>query len=302
VTASSYFFLSYAHLPPMQGVDADPDNDVQRFFADLSRALRPLVGVGEDEVVGFLDTELPPGANWKEARSQALGVVQVFVPLYSPAYFRNAWTLSELESFQGRLKAVPAPVAQRRIKPVLWVPLPPWESRDETQDALAIAPGVESYRHDGLRVLSRFSMYHDDYRTILGRLAQEIADVSTQHALAPSQAPPPVPDPIPRELAQFVVVVAAPDLARIPDGRDSGPYGTDPTQWRPFHDDEAIPLAAYAANTAERLNLATYVTDLDQIGDLLDVRPGVLLLDPWILAGSWPERIIVQGNDCITPT
>jgi FxsC-like protein len=284
------FFLSYAHPSPLQGLEVDPDTEVQTFFADLSRELRSLVGLGEEHTVGFLDTQLPPGTDWNEARSQALSVAQVFIPLYSPTYFNNAWTLSELESFRARLKASSTPEVHRHVQPVLWDPLPPWEERSATEEALIVAPDMDAYTHDGLRALSRFSMYREEYRQVLGLIAAEVAGVSRTHPLAPSPAPPPTPEPIPRDSAQFVVVVAAPTSEELPPERDPAGYGSDATQWRPFSASDALPAAEYVASTAERLNLATYVTDFARVGDLLGTRPAVILIDPWILDGSWDER------------
>lgn len=284
-TGQTYFFLSYAHLSPLQGLAADADIEVQKFFGDLSRQLRPLVGVAPDHPVGFLDTELPPGTDWDVARTEALSAAHVFVPLYSATYFKNAWTQSELESFQARLKAAPSAARHRHIQPVLWDPLPPWEQRPEIAEAVAVAPGVEAYQKDGLRALSRFSMYRDEYRGVLQRVATEIADVARHHPLTPSRAPSPTPAPILRDDAQFVVVVAAPVRAMLAAGRDRDGYTDDATQWRPFRDADALPAATYVASSAERLNLATYVTDISTVGDLFEKCPAVLLIDPWFLDG-----------------
>lgn len=286
----TYFFLSYAHLSPLQGLATDPDLEVRKFFDDLSEQLRPLVGAGPEDRVGFLDTELRPGTDWNEARTLALSAAHVFVPLYSATYFRNAWTQSELESFRARLKAVPVQGAHRHILPVLWDPLPPWEQRREIAAALAVAPDIEAYQKDGLRALSRFSMYRDEYSNVLARIAVEIADVATRRPLPLSPAPPPAPEPIPRDQAQFVVVVAALVREEVSSGADVEDYTDDATQWRPFHDADALPAAEYAASSAERLNLATYVTDVPAVGNLLDTRPAVLLIDPWYLDGAGQDR------------
>lgn len=286
----TYFFLSYAHLSPLEGPATEPDLEVQKFFGDLSRQLRPLVGITDERPVGFLDTELPPGTDWNEARTLALSAAHVFVPLYSATYFRNAWTQSELESFRARLKASPSTGKQRHIQPVLWDPLPPWEERREIAMAIAVAPDVEAYQKDGLRALSRFSMYRDVYHKVLQRIAVEIADVATHHPLNPSPAPSPTPEPIPREQAQFVVVVAAPVRDMVTADGDPEDYSNDATQWRPFHDVDALTAAEYVASSAERLNLATYVTDIPRVGKLLETRPAVLLIDPWFLDGAGQDR------------
>src|SRR5690242_19107514 len=110
--------------------------------------------------------------------------------------------------------------------------------------------------------MSRDELYLDEYRNVLARIAGEIADVATHHPLPPSPAPPPAPEPIPRDQAQFVVVVAAPVRDEVSSGADPEDYTDVATQWRPFHDADALPAAEYVASSAERLNLATYVTDV----------------------------------------
>ncbi|GAA2362875.1 TIR-like protein FxsC [Dactylosporangium salmoneum] len=288
-----YFFLSYAHPSPLRGFEMQPDAEVLKFFTDLSRRLRAVAALREGQRVGFLDAELDPGADWDRARGRALSVAQVFVPLYSPTYFNSPGTLSELRWFRDRLAVLPPEEARPHVLPVLWDPLPPRpDSPPRTEDALAIAPDSAAYREDGMRVLSVFPMYEKEYDDVLGRIAAAINRVAHGHRLPPSPAPPPTPEPIPPDVAQFVVVVAAPTRDAPPPGREEAGYGRDAAHWQPFGAEGPLPAADYAASIAEQLRLATYVTDLDGVNDLLDTRPAIVLIDPWILAAGQGERAL----------
>ncbi|MEV4756102.1 TIR-like protein FxsC [Micromonospora sp. NPDC049559] len=289
---ATYFFLSYAHSAPMvEDPRLDPDKWVKVFFDDLSAEIRGRIGLTEELPVGFFDGRLPMGADWKAALAEALGAAQVFVPLYSPGYFSNSWPLGELESFRRRLKASPAEQKYRHIAPVLWIPLPSWDQTAETREALELASDVPAYGENGLRALCMLSSYRSQYREILGRIAAEITEVAHRYPLPPSSVPPlDGVSEISRLDAEFVVVVAAPTRADEAAPHDPTVYAERSEHWRPFGAGQALPAASYVASTAERLGLATYVTGFSEVGDVLARRPAVILVDPWIIAGTAGEH------------
>ncbi|SCF39773.1 TIR-like protein FxsC [Micromonospora mirobrigensis] len=282
----TYFFLSYAHSAPPQGARTDTDVWVRRFFTDLSAAVaeraRPTPGMR----IGFFDQHIPVGADWKAALAEAISGAQVFVPLYSPGYFRRPWALGEQESFRARLAAAGAagdPAGH--VAPVLWIPFPYGESGPELAAALERGRRIPGYAENGVRALCMLSAYADPYQDLLEGLARHIVDVAERHPLAPSRAPglDEVARPVPGD-PDLVVAVLAPTRDRLPPGRAVGPYAGTGRSWRPFGDQQELPVAEYAASTAERLGLSARTVDFDGAGELLDRRPAVLLIDPWLAA------------------
>ncbi|MGC5017730.1 TIR-like protein FxsC [Micromonospora sp. DT47] len=282
----TYFFLSYAHSAPPQGARTDADVWVAQFFADLSaevtRQARPKAGMR----VGFFDQHIPLGADWKAALAEALGDAEVFVPLYSPGYFSRPWALGEQQSFRTRLAAAGATRAGTgHLTPVLWIPFPSWETHPELDEALDLGRDVPEYAENGLRALCMLASYRDQYRFLLDRLAARIVDTAERQPLGPSRAPglDEVTRPAPTD-PDFVVAVLAPTRDRLPPDRDPGGYAANGRLWRPFGARQELPVAEYAASTAERLGLSARTANFEDAGELLDRRPAVLLIDPWIVA------------------
>lgn len=281
-----YFFLSYAHSAPLMlghRVE-DPDKWVKVFFDDLSREIRQCLGISHEPRVGFFDGTLPEGADWKAELAEALGSAHVFVPLCSPGYFSNSWPLGELAAFRRRLRAYRPGGAEQHVAPVLWIPMPSWEQTEESREALRRISDVPAYGENGLRALCMLSPYRQQYRAVLGRLAEEIAEVAQHHPLPATVVP--TLDQTPRVAPsdpQFVVMVVAPTRDELAAGHDSGGYDVRAEQWRPFGDRQALPAANYVAGTAERLGLATLVTDFTGVDEVSVSRPVILLIDPWIL-------------------
>src|SRR5690349_12319408 len=80
MTMAYWFFFSYAH--------ADYNEYLGTFYRDLEGEVRQLTG---DPLagIGFLDRkDIEHGATWDAALEQGLKNCRVFVPLYSPSYFR----------------------------------------------------------------------------------------------------------------------------------------------------------------------------------------------------------------------
>ncbi|MEV6365375.1 TIR-like protein FxsC [Micromonospora musae] len=289
----TYFFLSYAHSAPPQGAGTDPDIWVGQFFAELSaevaRHARPVAGMR----IGFFDQQIPANADWKAALAEALGGVEVFVPLYSPGYFRRPWALGEQESFRARLASANASETAAHVLPVLWIPFPSWESRAELDDALALGRDLPEYAENGLRALCMLAAYRQEYEQLLDRLARRIVATAERHPLGPSRAPglDEVSRPAPAD-PDLVVAVLAPTRGRLPSGRTKSGYAGTARQWRPFGGRQKLPAAEYVASTAERLGLSARTADFDDAGDLIERRPTVLLIDPWAAAAPDAARTL----------
>ncbi|MDQ7903252.1 TIR-like protein FxsC [Phytohabitans sp. ZYX-F-186] len=285
-TKGTYFFLSYARAaPPTDNARTDTDTWVREFFRDLSQEVRQRARQQPGVEIGFLDLEVPPGSDSRAALAAALGAAQVFVPLYSPGYFGNSWSMREQESFRTRTAAAGSP--SDRVIPVLWVPFPSWETKVEVERARELGTGIPEYAENGMRALRMLSYYDGPYQVVLERLAGRIVDLAERHPLAPSLAPDPHDDrlPVEREVA-FEVTVLAPTKADLPPDRTGDSYGETSAQWRPFSTRQALPIAEDAASTAERLGLPTRIVSFTEAGGPVAGRPAVLLIDPWVIAGS----------------
>ncbi|MBQ0897072.1 TIR domain-containing protein [Micromonospora sp. U56] len=279
----TYFFLSYAHSAPAPSARTDTDVWVGQLFTDLSEEVARQAQPASGMRIGFFDQHIPQGADWKTALAGALGSAEVFVPLYSPGYFNRPWAMREQESFRARLAAAGAVRSAAHLLPVLWIPFPSWESRPELDAALDLGQDVPGYAENGLRALCMLAPYRAEYLAVLRRLAQRIVDATERQPLGPSRVPgleevtrEPATDPA------FVVAVLAPTRHGLPEGRDAAGYGTLSRLWRPFGDRQELPVAEYAASTAERLGLPARTTDFADAEELLDSRPVVVLVDPWV--------------------
>ncbi|MET8232392.1 TIR-like protein FxsC [Micromonospora sp. NPDC005298] len=291
----TYFFLSYAHSVPPSGDRVDVW--VGRFFADLAeevaRQAQPTAGMR----IGFSDQHIPLGADWKAALAEALGDAEVFVPLYSPGYFSRPWALGEQECFRARLAAAgPDRVTAGHLVPVLWIPFPPWESHPEMDRALDLGRDVPEYAENGLRAFCMLASYRAQYELLLSRLAGRIVHTAERQPLGPSRAPglDEVVGPEPTD-PDFVVAVLAPTTGQLPTDRDPAGYASSGRLWRPYGHRQEVPAAEYAAGTAQRLGLSARTADFGQAAGLLDRRPAVLLVDPWIAATPNASHILAQA-------
>lgn len=285
----SYFYLSYAHSPPLAGnLDADPDQWVRRFFRDLTAAVASLATPESGIAPGFFDQEIPFGSDWKASITQALMSAQVFVPLYSPSYFARSLPGREWACFQQRLAQAGIEDPVRRFVPVLWIPLPGEQDRPGLPEALAIGSAEPAYPQNGLRALLRLTPYHAAYQAVVDRVAAQIVRLAERDPLAPSAVPDidTVQSAFNAEeaAAVFTVAVAAPVLGGLPGGREPAGYADISIGWQPFPQGQDLPLAEYAALAAEQLDFAVLQASIEKTDDLLSSGPGVILIDPWFIA------------------
>jgi FxsC-like protein len=292
----SYFFLSYAHPPPLGGALMEgqqpppPDVWVSRFFADLTAAVKSRAAHPVPDAPGFFDQAMPIGSDWKATLSRALGTAEVFVPLYSPEYRSMSWPGRELACFERRAAAAGVADPLDRFAPVLWIPLPADQPMPGLRAAEELAPAAAArpYKENGLRAMLRLAPYRDAYHMVVERLAARIVRLAERTPIGPSRVPDidEVESAFHPEgsTAVFTVVVVAPTSDSAPDGSDREAYGPVSVSWRPFGKEQELPLAEYARLVAEQLDFAVLVTGIQDAGSLLSHTPGVVLVDPWYVA------------------
>lgn len=286
----TYFFLSYAHVPPTDPPAPDQDFWVAAFYRDLSDAVRRAAGPSPDLEIGFIDRNLPAGSDWRALLIRAMGSTQVFVPLYSPRYLlQGSWPMNERSSFLRRLADIGVTAGAGHIQPVLWIPVLPREAVPEPEWTFGLGEDIREYEENGLRALKMLKRYGTAYGTIVGRLAERIVATATERPISPSAVPALstvtiAEDLVPPNEKAFLVCVVATTQDHRPRGRGPDAYGSRPTDWRPFLQDSTAPAAALAINIAERLGLPARAVDIDSPEATFDDSPGLLLIDPWMAA------------------
>jgi FxsC-like protein len=293
---SVYFFVSYAHVPPVEGVPAEqPDPRVKDFFTRLSGRVSHYARSDSPLGQGLCDQSFDFGPDWQTALSQALGSAEVLVPLYSSRYLApESWPLAERASFEERLQAAGDPAGH--IQPVLWMPLAPGEKLP-SDGVDSLAADVPLYGKLGLGALSELDMFQTVYDDVVDRLAERIVRVAEDSPIGPS-ASPTTPRGADRP-ADLVIAVLAPTTTSLPDGRSAASYGARPSDWAPFAQARPLPIAQAAAAIAERLNLRAEIVDLPGGESMTQGRPVALLIDPWILARPDGERLLRRATETL---
>lgn len=275
-----YFCLSHPGSP------AGIDHWTSVFYQDLRSEVARLARASSITEVGFADDQ-PPGADRDAAVMRALTAAQVIVPLYSPEYLAHQSTGRELAAFRQR---IPPSLAQARpghVQPVLWAPLHPGQTAEYLDRALELGAGYSDYAALGLGSMCRISRYREHYRSIVRRLAAQIVETAERRALSAAKAAELVEEPVPTPAADglhFVVAVIAPKESELPQSRHPECYGPASYSWRPFRHAHEFPIAVHTSHEARRLNMPTRVIDFAAEDDALEVSPGVILVDPWVMA------------------
>jgi hypothetical protein len=284
------FFLSYALSPPTLGRDESPaDVWVTTFFQDLCGHVRQLAGDGLDLEPGVMEEQLPLNGDWEAKVGAALGAAEVLVPLYSPIYLRRSLPSAVRAAFQSRLDDARPGLAAGHVQPVLWVPLPT-EVRpdpDDLGDALSLGEGVPEYEENGLFALCRLTIFREQYRVIVRRLAQRIVEVARERPLGRARTQLPF-TLTPRAIDETTFLVGALSLVDgelAPDRAPAG-YADTTSGWRPFGHADIGPVVQYTASKAEGLGLRTAAVDLWSDIGAFARNPGIALIDPWVLATS----------------
>lgn len=274
-----YFYLSYAHSPPLAGSrlpaqPADeappPDELVRGFFQDLSQSVDRLASAERPLTPGFIDLQVPSVLEWKDTLVQALGEAEVFVPLYSPGYLSRSWPGREWACFAQRVEAAGIADPLQRFAPVLWVPLPADGEPRGLQAALDLVPAsapedaATVYRKNGLLAMRRLVPYRKWYQMITDELAARIVRLAEQEYMGPS----PAPDIDTMESA-FAAGTAVPVLALVVVAPEDSP------------------LAEYGQRAGEQLDFSVRVAGMEAAHtDLLAHHPVLVLIDPSYLADA----------------
>jgi FxsC-like protein len=211
---------------------------------------------------------------------------QVMVVLYSPDYVDREETSRELAAFRPRIPAARAHQRPGHIQPVLWAPLHPGQDADFMDRALELGAEYSEYAQLGLGSMCRISRYKEHYRNLVHRLASRIVQVAEQFALTAAPAGPPpaqTAPPTPGTL-HFIVAVIAPNENQLPNARDPECYGPMSYSWRPFRHAHRFPIADYTSHEAQLLKMPTRIVDFAAGDPTLEVSPGVILVDPWIIS------------------
>jgi FxsC-like protein len=299
------FFVSYARVTPLPSSPAphtDIDPSVVKFYKDLSRRIAGRLKGGPHRNVGFLDADVAPNADWQKERLAGLRAAEVFVPLYSPPYFRNSWSVKEMEDYLGRATLAPThPKARKHVVPVLWTPFAPGERSAESSESVRVGGGGQAYAQNGLRALCRLKSYREEYLDVVDHIASTIIEIIESPEAGQSPKPPPVSSQIVYRPATYVVAVLALTKADRPAIGRVGSYGDTGRMWRPFGPAQAMPIANYAEIVGQRLGLPTRIVDnLDRTGEWLH-GPGVLLIDPWATEVKAMQRILAEVTHHLPP-
>jgi FxsC-like protein len=285
---SSYFFLSYAHSPPLAGTNyLDSDQWVHQFFDDLAGRVTRLT-TKSGRTAGYFDQKMSLLPGWKASINRAISGAEVFVPLLSPGYYTRSWPGREWASFEQRLinAGLNQSEVDQRFEPVLWIPMPAEPARPRLEQALALGSGVSPYVENGLRALLRLAAYRDSYLAIVDRLAARIVQTVEDDQLQPSWAPgldeTVSPFSPPPGTAIFEVIVAAPVSTELPPGLATDGYGAHDLDWRAYPREQELPLAQYAAQIAEQLDFTVHIRGINSVAKPSGDHPAVILIDPWL--------------------
>jgi FxsC-like protein len=285
---SPYFVLSYVHSNPLPGYpEENPDRLVGALFNDLTAAVRRHASLRSGIVSGFYDQEISVGSDWKVSLSRALGGAQTFVPLYSVGYIAKSRPGREWACFHRRAELAGLADPRVRFVPVLWAPLPRAQDPPGLRDALALGSDMPGYTENGLRALLKIRSYRDSYRAVVNVLAKRIVVLAEESPIEPSEVPDiddlTSPFISERQHSVFAVETAAPTVQSVSVDRDPRGYGQSSIDWRPFPQQE-LPLAEYAKQVIEQLDLTVAVGDIKTVPDPRTRGPGIILIDPWFIA------------------
>jgi FxsC-like protein len=297
-----WFFLSYAHARDASMVDPW----VARFHADLSDALRRLVGAAEPAPQGFLDLPGESEDHRREWREQALSRCKALVALYSPDYFTDLECHSEWDAFHTRLRRQHADGgAGGAVVEVLWDRL--WNDGPSqvTLDRRALSA---RFGDNGLRAALTKPRLHADYERAVGLVAGEILAAVEKVNLAADDSVLLDADPQPWEdhppARSLRIQVLACTRRNAPRGADPSDYGERPELWQPYGSEAGKPVAQLAAEAARARNChVTAVEDFEEAGLKARAKdeqvggPQLLLLDRWALLDGRLRQLLLRYNE-----
>lgn len=332
-----YFFFSYAHADvPSVGMQSDASPLLERFYNDLSLALRQQIGLEVGREVGWRDEKkIQTGHDWSVSLKLALCEAKSIVCIYSEAYFHSPWCGKEMQVFLTRHGLLSTNDARRAIVPVIWrkpnqIPkvLEPFLEADAEMPQsyrelglLAIMQDEDPRRHaDYVRFVETFARRvrsaadvclppvapRDlNFITLLGAFAVEAVNMiggsaDVQHSFQAYEGP---------SVARFVYVAATrPEMSTLGIRETLDPYGPERYQWIPYvvdGDREHVGMLAQKAASSKGL-----LHERMDIGPSLDRElrrakenntPVVLVIDAWSLRIEDLMRYMKEYDERLLP-
>ncbi|QMU74968.1 TIR domain-containing protein [Streptacidiphilus sp. PB12-B1b] len=278
--ARPYFFLSYAHTPGTGSSGHDPNLWVHRLYDDLCEAIMEITPHPEGVPVGFMDRGMHLGEGWVGRLSEALARCRVFVPLYSPRYFRSEPCGQEWRGFATR-RVVSRYGGDHHtgIVPVWWVRVP-------RENLPSVASSLQfnhsdfgtDYLNEGMLALSKLGYFRQSYELAVHRLAHRIVQVAESVYIEPgttddfltlqSAFEPPEP------ARQLRISVLACDVRKLPPGRAAHAYGSSALDWQPYRRESDLSLVRHAQGVVSKLNFHTSVHLFEDEAEKLLGPPG----------------------------
>jgi FxsC-like protein len=282
---------------------------VHKLYRDLSLAINQF---SDSHSVGFMDREISLGNEWREDLADALARCRVFVPLYSPRYFKSEYCGKEWASFAIRAINEKArnPDITAAIVPALWVAM-------EEESLPGVARDIQFNHHElgdryskeGFWGIIKLSRYRDAYQMAVDGLAKRIVDVAknarigTARRLDLTAVQSAFGDGNSEGNAMEFTVVA-PDISSVPSGRDASYYGARPRDWRPYLPEIRLPISDYAAGLTHTFgcdaNVGTISDHFDNVGDGIKA-PGLFLVDAWVTRNPEARRQLLRFDELDHP-
>ncbi|GIH91543.1 TIR-like protein FxsC [Planobispora siamensis] len=299
-----YFFLSYAHVPSLDGTGSgDPNQWVERLFRALCDYILHHTNVPAGSA-GYMDRGLRTGENWPRALSEQLSACRVFVPLYSPRYFESESCGKEWACFVNRASdhVASGGAMPEAIIPALWTPVRleamPQVARDIQFNHTDLG---QHYADKGFYGIMKLQKYRRHYQNAVHELGRRIIEVAENTPMPRGSisnfttAKSVFTDSVPER--PITVTVAAPDTGSLPEGRDPVYYGETAPEWDPYRTgDDRRPLADCVAEVARSRGFLPEIGSLGEHAGMLEAddshAPGVVLVDPWATSGEEGRRAL----------
>jgi FxsC-like protein len=296
------FFLSYS------GEDGQSDY-VLEFLTDLQRELSLITAISQQNI-GYGYGQAQAGTRWPSALTRALGTCKVFVPLYSPFFFKTEACGKEWWVFEERLRHCTDP-ANGNNRPAAIIPIM-WEMVMDNdtyvpkaaRDIWAWDPRFGAvYRERGLRQMVQLrKKYVNEYPEFVMALAKHIKDLARETDLPPLEVSDdfdglcnafeisgPGVESLDGGLAapeaalqrsqisshpRVTLAVASSTLEEAATIRsDVSTYGADQDEWAPYAQvpEGRQPAALYAMDVAREMSFWPQTLSFDdRMEDLLD--------------------------------
>jgi FxsC-like protein len=225
-----FFFLSYSRR------DAKNNLWFKRFYEDLTRDVAARAGVPvdtPDDNIRFFDREaIETGDVWYQALEEGLQTSNVFVPLYSVAYFKSEYCGKEYRAFQDRvreyektLQAQTGTSPPRLIIPVLWGN--PKEIKEYLPQAISSIQFSDAelgdlYTTSGLEQIMRLEENRAYQQFLLG-MKDKVVKEAERHPLPRAQKITPLAD----VCSAFITTVDSGAAGVIPAGAGASPTTPD---------------------------------------------------------------------------